>query len=179
MENKYLKNKINIINGDAEYWDNIKLSSIGKEELKAELAEKEIINGYIHSIECLYYAFEIEKSPCRGLITFRTNQVLIPLLYACRHSIELSIKYYINKNNIQKHKGHNLKELYNNLDKNKREELKEYNMLVETLSFLDDDGCKFRYSNDAKGNQYKNEPEFINTALLTKDVIDLCNKLVK
>ena len=62
MENKYLKDRINIPDREANSWDLISFSTVCKENLKAKISEKEIIESYIHSIECLFNAFELEKN---------------------------------------------------------------------------------------------------------------------
>ncbi len=178
MKNKYLKDRINIPDREANSWDLISFSTVCKENLKAKISEKEIIESYIHSIECLFNAFEFEKNVAPGLIALRTNQVLFPLLYSCRHSIEVSLKYYLNEMSFQKVSGHKIFKLFSNIPEKNRKEFKKYEELIISIDLLDGDGCKFRYSKDNKGNKYNNSPQFINTELVARDTIEFCKKII-
>lgn len=178
MENKYLKDRISIPDNEARNWDIISYSTLCKENLKEKISEKEIIESYVHSIECLFNAFEFEKNISPGIIVFRTNQVIFPLLYSCRHSIELSLKYYFNKMNLQKISGHKLIKIFNNIPQESRKKLEKYKELIESMDLLDNDGCKFRYSTDSKGQKYNDNPQFVNTKLIIKDTIQFCKKII-
>ena len=55
----------------------------------------------------------------------------------------------------------------------------DFDMLIEVLNTIDDDGCKLRYSNDGKGNNYNEKPCFVRTDLILNTTRDLYNFLIK
>ncbi len=54
-----------------------------------------------------------------------------------------------------------------------------YEKLIEVLNTIDDDGCKLRYSNGEKVNNYNEKPCFVRTDLILNTTIDLYNFLIK
>ena len=63
------------------------------------------------------------------------------------------------------------KKIYN--DKN----LDYYDELIEAINMLDNNGEKFRYVKDKKGNEFDNKPIFLNVELIKNDINNLKNEL--
>lgn len=179
MENKYIKEQFNGLTKEVYKWDFISISPFFKEELRDKTAEKEIIDAYLHSAECLYMCFHKENNPDNGIKVFRMNQMCMPFLFLCRHTIELSIKAVLNKKEGKAKKIHKLKELWEELKKVIELNNDDFDMLIEVLNTIDDDGCKLRYSNDGKGNNYNEKPCFVRTDLILNTTRDLYNFLIK
>ena len=179
MENKFIRSKFDGLTEEFYKWDCISFAPFYKKEFKSEIAEKEIIDAYMHSAECLYIAFYNENNPAEKMKLFRTNQMCMPFLFLCRHTIELSIKLVIKNKSEKVIKTHKLNELWNELNAIIKIKDIDFNVLIEVLNEIDDDGCKLRYSNDGKGNDYKNSPCFVRTDLILETTQKLYNYLVK
>ena len=93
MENKYIKEQFNGLTKEVYKWDCVSISPFFKEEFRNKTAEKEIADAYLHSAECLYMCLHRENNPDNGIKVFRMNQMCMPFLFLCRHTIELSIKW--------------------------------------------------------------------------------------
>lgn len=64
-----------------------------KERLKDDIAEKEMIMAYLKAAELLCCGLLRDNNPLDHMRVVRSNQICMPFLYVCRHSIELSIKF--------------------------------------------------------------------------------------
>ena len=53
MENKFIRSKFNGLTKEVYDWDFISISPFFKEEFRTKTGEKEIIDAYLHSAECL------------------------------------------------------------------------------------------------------------------------------
>lgn len=179
MENKYIRYKFNGLTAEVYKWDCISLSPFLKEELRNKTAEREIIDAYLHSAECLYVFFRSENNPDEKIKVFRTNQMCMPFLFLCRHTIELSIKAVLNSKQGKIKKIHKLKELWEELKNEVNISNTDFDMLIDVLNIIDDDGCKLRYSNDGKGNNYNEKPCFVRADLILKTTKELYEFLLK
>lgn len=97
----------------------------------------------------------------------------------CRHTIELSIKAVLNSKQGKIKKIHKLKELWEELRNEVNISNTDFDMLIDVLNIIDDDGCKLRYSNDGKGNNYNKKPCFIRADLILKTTKELYEFLLK
>lgn len=179
MENKYIRDKFNGLTEEVYKWDCVSISPFFKEEFRSKTAEKEIVDAYLHSAECLYMCFRSENNPDAKIKVFRTNQMCMPFLFLCRHTIELSIKGVLNNKQGKIKKIRKLKQLWNELNKEIEINNSDFDMLIDVLNTIDDDGCKLRYSNDGNGNNYNNKPCFIRADLILKTTKELYNFLLK
>lgn len=179
MENKYIRNNFDGFTEEIYKWDCISISPFLKEEFRNKMAEREIMGAYLHSAECLYMFFCNENNPDNKIKVFRANQMCMPFLFLCRHTIELSIKEVLNNKQGKTRKIHKLKELWNELYREIEINNSDFDMLIDVLNTIDDDGCKLRYSNDGKGNNYNNKPCFIRADLILKTTKELYNFLLK
>lgn len=179
MENKFIRNSFNGLTEEVYKWDCISFSPFYKKKLQSQMAEKEILNAYLHSAECLYIAFYCENNPAEKMKVFRTNQMCMPFLFLCRHAIELSIKLFIKIKSKKVTKIHKLNELWKQLNAIIKIEDTDFSLLIEVLNKIDDDGCKLIYSNDGKGKEYNNEPCFVRADLILETTKKLCSHLLK
>ena len=54
----------------------------------------------------------------------------------------------------------------------------DFNILIDVLNIIDDDGCKLRYSNDGKGNNYNEKPCFVRSDLILETTKNLYDFLI-
>lgn len=179
MENKFIREKFNGLTEEVYKWDFISISPFFKEEIRSKTAEKEIIDAYLHSAECLYMCFHKESNPVEKMKVFRTNQMCMPFLFLCRHTLELLIKAVLNNKQGKIKKIHRLQELWNELKNNIEINNTDFDMLIEVLNTIDDDGCKLRYASDGKGKNYNEKPCFIRADLILDTTKELYKDLIK
>lgn len=169
MENKFIKSNIQYGTKEVGEWECLTPTVFYKEEIRKHMAEKEIVDAYLNAAESIYVRFDKLNNPEKGLIKVMwSNQMCMPFLYMCRHTVELAIKYKLKQNGIKYNKIHRLKELWESLKENIKIENEEFNLLIETLNVIDDDGCKLRYAVDKNDNQYNDTPKFIKADLILK-----------
>lgn len=175
MENKFIKEKFEGLTEEIYKWDFISISPFFKKEIRSKTSEKEIIDAYLHSAECLYMFFHKESNPVENMKVFRMNQMCMPFLFLCRHTLELLIKAVLNSKQRKIKKIHKLQELWDELKNNIVINNADFDMLINVLDIIDDDGCKLRYASDGKGNNYNEKPCFIRADLIldtTKKIYD-------
>lgn len=162
-------------------WECLTPTVFLKESLKSDIAEKEMIMAYLRAAELLCCGLLRDNNPLYHMKVVRSNQICMPFLYICRHSLELSIKFRIRFQIKKTISGHNLSELYEKLISN-IPELKnniEFSILVEVLNEIDDDGCKLRYSKDKKDNVYQEKPTFIKADRILEMTKKVCCVLIE
>ena len=167
MENIFIREKLDRSTEEFYKWDHVSIAPFFKEEIRSETAEKEVIDAYLHSAECLYTCFYKESNPVENMKVFRMNQMCMPFLFLCRHTLELLIKAVLYSKQGEKiKKTHKLQELWDELKNNFEINNEEFDMLINALNTIDDDGCKLRYANDGKGNNYNKHPRFVRSDLI-------------
>lgn len=162
-------------------WECLTPTIFLKESLKADIAEKEMIMAYLRAAELLCSGLLRDNNPLYHMKVVRSNQICMPFLYVCRHSLELSIKFRIRFHIKKTVSGHKLSELYEKLISN-IPELKnniELSILIEVLNEIDDDGCKLRYSKDKKDNVYQEKPTFIKADRILELTKKVCGVLME
>lgn len=172
MENKYISDKYL-----GENWDILKVSSLFKEKIRKVYAEKEIIDGYMNALEVVYKELKKQNNPSQGLKPFCLNQMCLPFLYLCRHTIELCMKNFLEYNKITFEQNHSLKKIWKLIQDNIQADLKGYNELIMTFNELDRDGSRLRYVKDKNGEEYTTKPIFINSSSIYAKTKELCNYL--
>lgn len=177
MENKFMRNKIDF--KEAMDWEVVTPTAFFKEECRGKKAEKEIVEGYLKSAEYLYMCFIKDNNPLQGLKVFKNDQMCMPFLYLCRHTLELTLKMKIEKKQEKVEVGHSLSNLWKKLKKIASIDNEEYEQLIEALSTIDNDGCKLRYIKDQKGNEYDNIPCFIKPYEIITTIRKLHDELLK
>ena len=182
MNNKFIREKFNGLTNEVHNWELVKTSTILKSEYKQ--GNIEIACSYLNAAKKIYLDLKNEIHSQNGITTLRINQLTIPFLYLCRHSIELSIKVVLDYNKITYGNIHNLKELFSKLSiEDKLND--DYILLIEVLDFIDDKGMWLRYDRDLKNKkEYIEKPLFINATEIinvTENFInfmlnELCNR---
>jgi hypothetical protein len=154
---------------DADFgsWDLITLTALFKEEHRKDAANKEIILAYLRAAKCLYACFRIENNPPMTGIkkVYKENQMCMPVLFLCRHTVELAIKSRLPET------GHNLKSLWDELKPNiqqPQDVITGADAFVSMLDSLDSDGWHFRYAVDQKQNTTQNQPMFVRADRVVK-----------
>ena len=99
-------------------WECLTSTVFLKESLKGDIAEKEMIMAYLKAAELLCSGLLIDNNPLYHIKVVRSNQICMPFLYVCRHSLELSIKFRIRFQIKKTVSGHKLSELYEKLISN-------------------------------------------------------------
>lgn len=176
--NKFIKRKLEIDSADNFNWDPLDIGAFLKEELRNEHSEIHIINSYMHAIETIYKTFNKESNPLPHMKLFYNNNLGYPFLYLCRHTLELSIKYLLNKKNITLD-THNLKSLWELLNVDSLKKNKDYKQLIALFEIVDNDGTKLRYVKNTKNEIQHKNPFFIRTKDICITTIQLCKDLLK
>lgn len=174
MNNRFIKEQISIKNRDDKDWDLLSTSSLYKEEFRKNEGKKELISSYLAASKEMYIIFKKKTHPDKSLTLLLENPLCIPFLFLCRHTIELSLKYYLDNNNIKFKHRHSLKILY----KKTGIENQEYSELIEAFEILDKTGTMLRYSVDNADNEFRKSPLFVKTDDIIIYVEELCNKLL-
>lgn len=150
-------------------------SSLFKKELKNNSVQKEFINSYLESAKILSRELEnIQNRNSNILKIFYSHSLTLPIIYLCRHSIELSIKYAIYILGKKPKYIHSLEKLWSsfmsNLPKEKLNEekilLKDMTKFVNDINFIDEKGTNLRYALDGDGTCTQEKPIWINSKLI-------------
>lgn len=176
MENKFIKSKIQFGTREIWKWECLTPTVFYKEEIRKKMAEKEIVASYLNAAESIYCRFEQLNNPEKEMIkVFSNNQMCMPFLYMCRHTVELAIKYRLKQIGVKYDKIHRLDKLWSVLKENEKNTNEDFDLLIETLNIIDDDGCKLRYAVDKNDNEYNNEPIFVKADM----ILDTTKKIYK
>lgn len=176
-----IRHQFNGLTAEIYDWECLTPTVFLKESVKGDIAEKEMVMAYLRTAELLFCELVRDNNPLYYMKVVRSNQICMPFLYVCRHSLELSIKLRIRFEIKQTVSGHKLSELYENLISN-IPELKnstELSILVDVLNEIDDDGCKLRYSKDKKDKVYQEKPTFIKADRILELTKKVCNALIE
>lgn len=177
MKNKYIRNNFEGLTSEVFDWECLSLSSFLKEEFRIEIAEKELISAYVNAFEILFEKFNNERKSMSHIKLLKDDQTCIPILYLCRHALELTIKLVIFRKSNNAIKGHKLNYLWEKL-KETVNIIEDYDILIETINYLDSDGAKLRYIKDCKNNEYNTKPIFIKLDSLVDDTKKLISYLI-
>ena len=172
MKNRFISEKIEFLSQD---WDLLSISSLHKNELRKCNGKKEMIQSYLNASKKMYDILKKNNHPESNISIIWNNSLCIPFLFLCRHTIELSIKYYLEKHNISFKTTHNIKKLYKKTYINNQE----YEELIEAFNILDKTGTMLRYNVDNADNEFRNKPYYIKTSKIIVYVDKLCMQLLK
>ena len=169
----FIKDNLDLHFPDWFNWDMVLVSSLYKKEYKDDENEKEVINGYANAVDCIANAIKVQNHPRVGVLAFRSNSLVVPFIFLCRHTVELILKYLRKRFGLSNPNKHGLLCLWvgvekklieaNLLIKEPTEGLREY---ISVLEELDPDGSHARYSKHCKGETYYNRPQYIHVAQL-------------
>lgn len=153
----------------------ITFSSILKEEVREDWMQKEFIQSYLESAKVLSERLEEMQKLQAGITKVIYNYSLtLPIIYLCRHCLELSIKYAISRVHGKPKKVHGLDKIWSSflsyLPKDRSEEdqslLKSMENFVHNINLLDDTGTKLRYPLDQDETCIENRIYWANSKLI-------------
>ena len=172
-EDDFIRDHLDLDKSDG--WELISASSVMREEFQYSGAKFEIVQSYLHAIDLL--AAEPKNYGKYKLISMRT--VWVPLLFLCRHVMELSLKNALELTNVKVEKPtHNIASLWKkfvesnrpHITKEDRPIIDRIAVLVKVLSKLDPDGEHFRYSTSNKNELFRDKPYLINPKRFSDEV---------
>lgn len=145
------------------------ISSIFKREFRENRQEQEFIESYLESAKIISKeVYRRQKNNMGVEKIFYSYSLVLPVVYLCRHSIELAIKRAIRLLDGNIKFNHSLLKQWNSL----REYLNKYNISVKdrdlmnfmgefinNIELLDDNGIKLRYPKQ-QDNSYSQQ-EFL------------------
>ena len=169
MENKYIRTQFDGLTEEVYKWEQLNWSSFYKEEFRKRESEKELAFSYMHAAEVLFEIMSKENNPLFHVKVFRTNQLCVPMLFLCRHTIELTLKLVIESKTNKIEQGHKLQDLWDKLKTIIYIKNNEYDNLIIAFKELDIDGMQLRYAKDLEGKEYKPTPCFVRADLIIED----------
>ena len=177
MNNKYIKSQVDK-DDSINDWDIIKVGTIFYKNYQHSSID--LVRSYLNAAKNIYSSFRKENHPRNGVALFLDNQLSIPFLFLCRHTIELAIKVVLDSKKIHYENIHNLKTLFSKSNLLENLDL-DFISLIESLDMIDDKGMWLRYDKDLKTkDEYINKVFFMNateimsaTEKLTKFLIDI------
>ena len=172
--NRFVRNQIDVVNGEAHDWDLLNVNSLYKEEFRKNTGKEEMIGSYLNASKNLYCVLTNYNHPDNGLTVIWRNPLCVPFLFLCRHTLELSIKYYLERKDISFGSTHDIKNLYEKTSLN----IPEYYELVEAFTILDKTGTMLRYSVDNSDREFRKKPLFVNSHKIIIYVEKLCTELL-
>ena len=174
MNNKFIKDNIHLEKGEAYEWYLLNTSSLYKEEFRKDSSKKELIESYLNAAKNIYEQMTISTHAYGATYVFRSDTLSIPFLFLCRHRIELSLKYYLEKNNIKFQGNHDINKLFNKSKINNDN----FKQLIKAFKTLDKTGTMLRYSTDQDDNEYRNKPLFVKAEDILKTTRDLTDYIL-
>lgn len=169
MENQYIRKSFNGLTEEVYEWEQLNWAPFVKEEYRKAEAERELASSYMHAAEMLYAIMFNENNPGIHLKVIRANQLCIPMLFLCRHAIELTLKMVIESITKEIEEGHELDKLWNKYKTVTRIKKRKYDELIKPFVEIDKDGMQLRYAKDLDGKEYKPTPTFVKADLIIKD----------
>lgn len=139
----------------------VTFSSTFVQEVRADEAQKEFIRSYLESAKALARELDRQEIPRMGITKIFYNYSLtLPIIYLCRHCMELSIKYAITHVNGHPKEVHGLKKLWSSLlsylpekiSGKERSILKGMGSFAQAIDCLDNTGTKLRYATNSDGS---------------------------
>ena len=162
----------------------ITFSSLFKKEAKEDGLQKEFIQSYLESAKILSERLEELEEPQMGINkVFYSYSLTLPIIYLCRHCLELSIKYAISRIDGKPKNVHGLDKIWSsflsylpeNYSGKERSLLKNMRDFVQDINLLDDTGTKLRYPLEQDGTCTENKVKWANSKL----IVDTTEKFVK
>ncbi|NNU76561.1 HEPN domain-containing protein [Clostridium estertheticum] len=162
----------------------IMFSSLFKKEAKEDGLQKEFIQSYLECAKILSERLEELEKPQMGINkVFYSYSLTLPIIYLCRHCLELSIKYAISRIDGKPKNVHGLDKIWSsflsylpeNYSGKERSLLKNMREFVQDINLLDDTGTKLRYPLEQDGTCTENKFKWANSKL----IVDTTEKFVK
>lgn len=173
------KNSMNGLNDKTlQHFQPLSCSSSIKDALKPQWSEKEYIDSYIDAAIVLAQKNEelVKLQNPSVNYVLRKYYYTLPIVYLVRHSIELTLKFAIEKSGFESKPIHKVSSLWQSftshlpksLHPNDNKIKKQMQVFIDIIKLLDDTEINSRYSKDKAGQQTQNKFLWINTVHLTK-----------
>lgn len=159
----------------------LSVASLSKPECKEERFENEYIKSFLNAAKLLAC-----EGACRtarpGIYVLFEHSYPLPVLYLCRHCVELSIKRAVVSSGGEAKSTHDLERLWNAFSslhpgsktRDDRHAMKWLNDFAIFFHRIDPTGTKLRYSHDRNGFSQQ-EPAFLDS----KEVVRLTDLFVE
>lgn len=160
----------------------LNLSTLMKDELKAEGFDDEFIRSFLNAAKELAAAGR-RATDRPGMYVMLEHSYAIPVMFLKRHCIELAIKRAIKRCGAEPKRDHSLTSLWSSLlsrfPKQKRREdnraIKDMGAFVKAVADIDDNGISLRYPQDKSGRLTQDRPLFVND----EEVVSYLEKFVE
>ncbi|GEQ15683.1 HEPN domain-containing protein [Clostridium butyricum] len=153
----------------------ITFSSVLKEEVREYKIQVEFIKSYLESAKILSERLvDMGKVQIGISKVFYSYSLTIPIIYLCRHCLELAIKYAIFCIDGKPKKVHGLNKIWSSflsylpkdISENDKDLLKKMGDFIRNIDLLDDTGTNFRYPSDQNEVCIKNKFYWANSKLI-------------
>lgn len=175
----FIRDTIDLNSPDCFDWDIISVSPMYKENIRDDMREKEIIQGYANATNCLAKKIK-EQNHCNSGLILRQNSLVLPFIFLCRHTVELTLKYLQKRLNIPSPNKHRLSPLWATIERaivenipTKKDDLKGMTTVIAAIEEVDPDELHARYSKSQKGDPYNSKFKAIKVSVFNKIVQSL------
>lgn len=173
---KLYKSQMNGLNDSSiPEFNPVLFSTTFKDEFRDDESQEEYIRSYLKSAFFLSEKLDGLEKPRLGINKAYYNYSLtLPIIYLCRHSLELSIKFAISRTGGQPKRVHDLEKLWSSLlsmfpkqhSGKERSTLKNMGQFISSMNLLDDTGTKLRYPKERDGNYSQNQFMWANAIVI-------------
>lgn len=160
-------------------------SSLYKTTLQNNAVQKEYLDAYMKGAEILLndYNKSIQKGNVIIKMLIPMTPLSIPIIYICRHCVELAIKFAIYQLENKQITSHNLSNLWKILLKSldvspvEQEVINDMGKFVSYIEKLDDKSTKLRYPLGNDNNSNQGTPLFVNCDVIVKSTKRFVNQI--
>ena len=150
MDNKFVKEKLGVKEKNFFSWDIISITPLIKQEYKN--GNVELVFSYLNASKALLNCIR-EQNHLNGKVTLlRNGSIIIPFLFLCRHTLEITFKTVIERLGKTYGNTHNLNTLLsiiNNLENFDED----YIDLINIFDMIDGNGMWLKYYKDLKNKK--------------------------
>lgn len=162
-----VRHQMNGLTREALVWNMVGVAPILKQELQEHQAEYEVLYSYVAAVKHMANDL-IRTTQMPGMMILTDPSLCIPLLFVCRHTIELAIKTAIKKINGEYPKGHRIIKLWEKFKslltvetEDEQQMLNRMEILVKAIDDYDPDGSQSRYAMSNNKELYHKNVTFI------------------
>jgi|GEM_PF-3177172 len=178
MDGKLFSDHIDLSSKECYECDFLMISSLYKEELKDQELEQEYLRSYLRAAKDLQ-AINYRRSHPNNMpaMLIRKDQICIPFLFLCKHTLELAMKYKLKTIGAGYPAKHSLEKLWAQLKSHLEIDNAQYEELIKGLDKLDENYA-LRYSESKSGDKNKGEVITIHTQRIMATTEELFNLLI-
>ena len=161
-------------------FDFIATNPMIKDEYRPSYAEKEYIASYLQAVKVLNASI---NRPVGFKIVANSYSIALPIIYLCRHCIELSIKFNLKLLNVPADNDHKIEKLWsklkneisNNQTERETQIIDNMEHFIHCILSVDWGGSNLRYATKQNGSYSQEKLKFANV----DRIVDLTEKFVK